>query len=139
MNTPEIPWNARCEKSIRQGRKEVEQRYGIKIGQTTITCARCGSSCWPGNHTCQDLALIKAREMKSANAAQTELDKLGKKERLLEMRRNYPQILAEIQSFGVLKMSTLLMLPKSTVTKWIQRGNVPNKYFSKVLQILKGV
>ncbi len=139
MEAQEIPWNVRCQRSIKQQRIEVEQRYGIKIGQTTITCARCGSSCWPGNHTCQDLALVKARETKSAKAAQTELDKLTNKELLLKTRQNQPDILPKIQLFGVKKMSTLLMLPKSTVTKWIQRGNVPDKYFSGVLKVLRGV
>ncbi len=132
-------WNARCEKSIREQRKEVEQRYGIKIGQTTITCARCGSQCWPGQHTCQDLALIKAREVKSEKAAQVETDKLTKKENLLQLRKSQTNLMAEIQHFGIKKMSTLLMLPKNTVNKWIQRGKVPDSRLEKALETLRGV
>lgn len=42
-------WSRRCEESIRKEKREVEKRYGIRIGQTEIYCARCGKV-WP--HGC---------------------------------------------------------------------------------------
>ena len=44
-------WNTRSSKSILEQRKEVEQRYGVKIGQMSITCSKCGKL-WTGRECC---------------------------------------------------------------------------------------
>ena len=46
-------WNRRVEDSIRKEKAEVEARYGIRIGQTQIRCAKCGSPWGFGNHLCR--------------------------------------------------------------------------------------
>lgn len=47
-------WNRKVEESIRREKREAELRYGIKIGQTEIYCARCGKK-WDftGNNGCK--------------------------------------------------------------------------------------
>ena len=56
-------WNRQCDESIRREKKEAEARYGIRIGQTEIYCARCGKS-WGFNHTCQDMRFQRLQEAK---------------------------------------------------------------------------
>jgi hypothetical protein len=57
-------WSERCLTSIRKEKADTENRYGIRIGQTEIYCARCGKSWGYGNHTCQDVRLSKLKEAK---------------------------------------------------------------------------
>ncbi len=128
-------WETRLEKSSREQRKEAEKKYGIKIGQTNIYCVRCGKSCWPGQHVCWDLALKKSRDEKILMASNAKKDKKSKKELLSQLGKG--PLIDEIPDFGVKKMSTLLMLPKNTVSKWIQRRNIPTNRVEKVLEILK--
>lgn len=129
-------WNSTCVESIRKQKSEVAKRYNIRFGQTTMFCARCGSQWWGRQHLCQDLTLVKAREVRSAKTAQVESDKLAKKENLLQLRKNHQNILPEIQVFGIRKLATLLDLPKVTVKMWIKRGKVPNSRLKTVLEIM---
>jgi len=55
-------WNRKCEESIRREREEVEKRYSISIGQTSISCARCGKPWGFGGHTCQDIRFKNLKE-----------------------------------------------------------------------------
>ena len=48
-------WNARCAESIRKEKLEIEKTYGIKIGKTSISCARCGGAWGFGGHKCQGI------------------------------------------------------------------------------------
>jgi hypothetical protein len=57
-------WNIKVEESIRREKKEVEARYGIRMGQTEIYCARCGKSWGFGGHTCQDMRFQRLQEAK---------------------------------------------------------------------------
>ena len=57
-------WNQRIRDSIEKEKAEVEKRYRVKIGRTSITCSRCGSPCGFGGHACQDVRLERLREAK---------------------------------------------------------------------------
>jgi hypothetical protein len=57
-------WNERCLESIKKEKKEIEQRYGIRIGQTEIYCSGCGKSWGYGKHTCQDIRFEALKEGK---------------------------------------------------------------------------
>ncbi len=47
-------WNQRVEDSIKKEKREIEKKYGIRIGQTEIYCAVCGKT-WDitGHHGCK--------------------------------------------------------------------------------------
>ena len=104
-------WSSRCAEAIRRERSEVEKRYGIRIGQTEIYCARCDKPCWPGNHICQDIRFKELQE-KQKTIAESLIDK--------------------IKALGRSKVSVLLKLPTGTVNHWIARGNVPKKYQAEI-------
>jgi len=57
-------WNQRIRDSIEKEKAEVEKRYRVKIGRTSITCSRCGSPWGFGGHACQDVRLERLREAK---------------------------------------------------------------------------
>ena len=46
-------WNKKVEESIKREKAEVEKRDRIRIGQTQIHCAKCGSPWGFGNHLCR--------------------------------------------------------------------------------------
>ena len=48
----ELTWNARSAESIRKEKAEAEKRYGIRIGQTELYCAKCGRRWDFGGHKC---------------------------------------------------------------------------------------
>ena len=56
-------WNRRVEESIRRERREVEKRYGVRFGQTELTCDRCGRP-WGFEHVCRDIYFQGLREKK---------------------------------------------------------------------------
>jgi len=45
-------WSERCLAAIEKERKEVESRYGIRLGRTEIFCATCGRPWVFGTHEC---------------------------------------------------------------------------------------
>jgi hypothetical protein len=47
-------WNWLCEESIRKEKKEIEKKYGIRIGHTEIYCAECGKSWGTRSHISHD-------------------------------------------------------------------------------------
>lgn len=49
-------WNQRMISSIARDRAEIEKRYGVRIGQTSITCARCGRPWGFGGHSCSGIS-----------------------------------------------------------------------------------
>lgn len=50
---PGKTWNQRCRESIEKEKTEVQKEWGIRIGQTNITCTYCNKSIgWPNIHTC---------------------------------------------------------------------------------------
>jgi hypothetical protein len=117
-------WNTRCSNSIAKQKKEIEERYGIRIGQTEIYCSRCGKPWGYGRHTCFDVAMRKLQDEKKKNLETLKSQKAG--------------LLDAIQrEIGPKKASILLRLPESTVSKWIQRGTIPNKHLETVGQMLK--
>jgi hypothetical protein len=60
-----MSWSERCQESIKKQKKEIEHRYGIRIGQTEVYCSRCGKSWGYGKHGCQDVRLQRLNEAKS--------------------------------------------------------------------------
>jgi len=59
-----MSWDERCLKSIEKEKKEIEARYGIRIGQTEVYCVRCGKPWGFGKHTCQDIRFQRLNEAK---------------------------------------------------------------------------
>ena len=59
-----MTWSERCQESIKKQKKEIESRYGIRIGQTELYCVRCGKSWGFGRHGCQDVRLQRLNEPK---------------------------------------------------------------------------
>lgn len=59
-------WNERMKATLVRERIEGEKRYGVKIGQTDIKCARCGKPWGFGGHVCQDIRFEMLREAKKA-------------------------------------------------------------------------
>lgn len=55
-------------RQMRGERREVENRYGIRTGQTESYCVRCGKS-WGFNHVCRDIYFQKLREEKTRGKA----------------------------------------------------------------------
>ena len=51
------------DEAIRGEKREVEKRYGIRIGRTELTCDRCGRL-WGFEHVCRDLYFQGLREKK---------------------------------------------------------------------------
>jgi hypothetical protein len=121
----EQSWSSRCAESIKREKREVEKKYGIRIGQTEIYCARCGESWGFGNHICMDLRLEKLRE--------------EKKKRISEREEAKIEAYAILKNLRPKKASIYLMLPEGTVTKWIQRGSVPTRHLDKILNFQKCV
>jgi hypothetical protein len=121
----EQSWSSRCAESIRREKLEAEKKYGIRIGQTEIYCARCGKPWGFGNHTCMDLRLEKLRE--------------EKKKRISERKKAKSEAYAILKNLRPKKASTYLMLPEGTVTKWIQRRSVPARHLEKILNLQKTV
>jgi hypothetical protein len=113
-------WNKRCAESIRKEKTLVEAKYGIRIGQTEIYCARCGKPWGFGGHVCQGVRFQKL------NAA--------KKKPLIKT----PELVSNLKRVGAKKASAMLYIEKdgtvvrdvteSNVRSWIKRGNVPRKY-----------
>jgi hypothetical protein len=121
----EQSWSSRCAESIRREKLEAEKKYGIKIGQTDIYCARCGKSWGFGNHTCMDLRLEKLRE--------------EKKKRISERKEAKSEAYAILKDLRPKKASIYLMLPERTVSKWIQRRSVPTRHLEKILNLQERV
>jgi len=107
-------WNQRCLISIREQNLESEKKYGIRRGQTEIYCIRCNRSCWPGNHVCWDIQLEQLKETKK-----------------IKQETNQP-IIEKIKSIGRSKVAILLGLPNGTISHWINRRNIPDKYKAKI-------
>ena len=59
-------WNERCLKSISKQKKEVQKRYGITIGMTTIYCAKCGENWGYGDHVCRKKGLGRVHKAKKS-------------------------------------------------------------------------
>ena len=66
-----MSWNERCLESIKKEKKEIESRYGIRIGQTEVYCFRCGKSWGYGKHSCQDVRLEQLQAKKEAKKERT--------------------------------------------------------------------
>ena len=96
---------------------EIEKRYSIKIGQTDVKCVRCGKSCWPGNHTCQDIHLEKLHEVKRASIEKTD------------------ELCAILKRFEAKIVAAMLEVKPKQVSNWIQRGNIPQKYRDTVAHL----
>lgn len=119
----EQSWSSRCAESIKREKLEAEKKYGIRIGQTEIYCARCGKPCWPGRHVCMDIRLEKLREEKMKEISQ--------------LNEAKTKALIIIKGLGPKKVSILLMTPERTVTNWIQRKSVPSRHLGRILNLQK--
>jgi len=116
-----MDWNTTCENSIRRERLEIEKKYGIKIGQTEISCARCGKSWGFGGHVCADRRFEKLHEESRRKAA--------------ELKTVQEEAYEALRNLGPKKVSVYLMLPEDTVKKWNHRRTVPRRYVDKILNI----
>ena len=112
-------WDSICSESIRKEKEEIAKRYNIRFGQTTIYCARCGKSCWPGSHTCGDIRLRALTERKKRKAAE------AKAEKTLEV----------VLKRGRTMTALMLGIKENTVRRWIDRGKVPKKYQAEVSKL----
>jgi hypothetical protein len=121
----EPSWFSRCAESIRKERVEAEKRYGIKIGQTDIYCARCGRPWGLGGHTCQDTRLKELQ--------------LQKKEKNSELEKTENEALIILGQIGAKKAAIHLMIPEWTVKKWLQRRSIPANFGDKILNFKKYV
>lgn len=132
-NQPSLPrgenggetWNQHCLKSIQRERAEVEKRYGIKIGQTDIYCAKCGRPWGFGGHVCQDTRLKELQ--------------LKKREKNSEVEKAENEAWAILRHLGPQKVSIYLMLPVGTVNTWIKRRNIPKRHLEKLVNLKKRV
>ncbi len=59
-------WNERMKATLARERVEVGERYSVKIGQTTVSCGKCGKPSGFGGHICQDIRLKMLSEAKKA-------------------------------------------------------------------------
>jgi len=118
-------WASRCAESTNREKREIEKKYGIRIGQTDIYCARCNKPWGFGSHTCIDLRFEKIRE--------------EKRKRISDLKEAKNEAYDIIKSLGPKKVSIYLMIPEETVTKWIQRGIVPPRHLGKILNLEKPV
>lgn len=84
-----MSWDERCLESIRKDKKEIEARYGIRIGQTEVYCARCGKPWGFGRHSCQDMRLEKLKEAKKVKRGVLGAILRGKKDVPLSQDRVY--------------------------------------------------
>ena len=56
-------WNRRVEASLRKERVEIEARYGIRVGMTSISSARCNRPWEFGEgHSCHEDRLRKLKK-----------------------------------------------------------------------------
>ncbi len=120
-------WNRRCAESIRRARKEVEQRYGIGIGQTEIYCASCSRPWGFGKHLCQEIRLQRLNDAKKKAAKETQ-DLCQKLQRLGARKAS---IMLYKENEGIVTRD----IGEETVRGWIKRGNVPEKYQQAVSQL----
>lgn len=58
----DFDWNIKCTESLKSQRKEIEEKYGIRIGKTEIYCSRCKRPWGYGKHTCSDIRLAELRQ-----------------------------------------------------------------------------
>lgn len=119
-------WNDRCGQSIQKEKKEIEDRNGIRFGQTEIYCARCKRPWGFGKHICSDIILKQLRE-----------EKYIKQEKLKPIKSNLLNILQH--EIGVKKSSILLEISGNTVSNWINRRNIPTKHIEKVNKMIKSL
>jgi hypothetical protein len=118
-------WSSRCPDSIRKDKREIENKYGIRVGQTEIYCARCGRPWGFGGHMCMDLRFKKLKE--------------EKKERISEIQKAKDEAYAVLKDLGSKKVAAYLMIPEATVTKRNHRRSIPTKHIEKVLNLQKCV
>ena len=127
-------WSQRCQESTRNQTKEIESRYGIRIGMTEIYCARCGKSWGLGKHICQDVVFQRLQE--------------EKKEKREIVESQIECLLDRLKKVGAKKFSTLSFkkkdeeesfIPEKVINNWIYRGNIPPKYIERIDKILNSV
>jgi len=121
-------WNRCCAESIRNEKRAIEEKYGIKLGQTEIYCARCGKPWRFGGHVCQDVRFQRLNEGRKSEAK--------KKASLRELRT--PEMISKLKRMGAKKASTMLYVEEngnviqdvseSNVRAWIKKKNIPVKY-----------
>lgn len=118
-------WNQRMILSLAREKAEVEDWYGIKIGQTTVTCARCGGPWGFGGHVCDDIrfkSLNEAKEIMKVKAMEST-----------------PELCSKLRKLGAKKASTMIYLEdkngvaikqvsERAIRRWIKRGSVPKEY-----------
>ncbi len=105
-------WSSRCVESIRHEKAEIEKRHNIKIGQTTILCARCGKSLTtPNGH--------KGGLYCRAGGKTDEVDN---------------DLIAKIRAVGIREAARRLKLSYSTISYWILKGNVPKRRQKEVAE-----
>lgn len=110
----EESWNEICIRSVRKERVTVENKYGIKIGQTGTYCVRCKQPCWPNDHVCWDIQLEHRRETSKTEAEENAF------------------LIEKIRSLGRSKASTMLKIPKGALSHWIDRRKIPEKYRAEI-------
>ena len=127
-------WNERCQDSIKNQTKEIESRYGIRIGMTEIYCARCGKSWGYGKHTCQDVVFQRLQEEKN------------EKREIVSFQKEC--LLDRLQKIGAQRVSVLSFekegeeessVSEKTINNWIYRRNIPPKYIERIDKILNSV
>lgn len=69
----ETDWNRRVKESIKREKAEVEARYGIRIDQTQIHCAKCGSPWGFGNHLCRGGQMSLLKGFKASKQGEVEI------------------------------------------------------------------
>jgi hypothetical protein len=128
----EQSWSSRCAESIKREKLEAEKKYGIRIGQTDIRCARCGQSWGFGKHICQDIRFKQLEE------------KEQKERETLKARAN--DLLGRVRKIGAKKLSTISFdgetgsfISRNAVSKWIQKGNIPFRHIDRISQLVKTV
>jgi len=128
-------WNERIVKAIRLEKAEAAKKYNIVFGQTEIYCARCGKSCWPGRHVCEDMRfenLYKARKVKAEEKIKITKKIKADKEKA---KSQTPLLCAKIKDIGRKKVAIKLELSKNTINHWIKRESIPFKYIQKVMEL----
>jgi hypothetical protein len=86
-------WNRKSEEAIRIEKREVEKKYGIRLGRTEISCNRCGRL-YGFEHLCRDLYLQRLREEKERAKAlknETKTDVVGKSTHTEYIKASAPQ------------------------------------------------
>jgi hypothetical protein len=128
-------WSNRCQRSMDRGKREVEKKYGIRIGQTDLYCIRCGKSCFPGRHVCEDMRLENLHQARKAKAEEKIIIVNRVKADKEMAKAQNPLLCTKIKEIGRKKAAIKLGLPENTVNGWIKREKVPFKHIHKVMEL----